>query len=374
MSSQSGKHDVNTGQDDLERQLAAVTAERDRYAKQLQALRAGAESILGNASFSESARAIFDYCRQITGATSGYVALLSDGGSRNELLFLESGGLHCNVDPDLPMPIRGLRAKAYQSGKPVYHNDFMGSEWAEMMPQGHIVLKNVLFAPLVTKGEAVGIIGLANKTDGFDEADAAVAGGFGQLAAIALQNSKDLEARDRAEAELNRLATTDSLTGLTNRRVFFQVGQEEVQRCKRYDRDLSCLMLDIDHFKSINDSHGHAFGDEVLKSLANCVKQTIREQDVATRIGGEEFGLLAPETGVDRATHLAERLLAEIQAIELDASGESIHFSVSIGVSERQTDEDDFSEVLRRADRALYQAKDAGRAIVRVNRAGEQPA
>ncbi|PLY00180.1 MAG: hypothetical protein C0623_07910 [Desulfuromonas sp.] len=161
--------------------------------EELRAIINGARSILGKRTFAASAREIFDHCSRLIGSTSGYVALLTDDGDENEVLFLEDGGAHCTVDPDLPMPIRGLREEAYQGNCAVYHNDFMNSDHAEMMPEGHMGLKNVMFSPLVIDGKTVGIIGMANKPGDFNDRDAEMATVFGELAAIALQNSRYLE-------------------------------------------------------------------------------------------------------------------------------------------------------------------------------------
>ena len=144
----------------------------------------------------------------MTGAQSGYVALLSDDGSENEVLFLEAGGLPCSVDPSLPMPIRGLRAQAYHTGRAVYHNDFMHSEWIKFMPEGHVTLKNVMFAPLNIGGKTVGIMGLANKPEDFVEADATLAGALGEVAAIALHNSRTLEQLEATNDKLERFNET----------------------------------------------------------------------------------------------------------------------------------------------------------------------
>lgn len=152
-----------------------------------------AHSILEKKSFTDAAHAIFDYCREMTGATSGYVALLSESGQENEVVFLESGGLPCSVDPELPMPVRGLRSVAYKLQEAVYENDFMNSEWVDFLPEGHVELRNVMFAPLNTGRKTVGILGLANKPGGFSNEDAEIAALFGELAALALQNSLLIE-------------------------------------------------------------------------------------------------------------------------------------------------------------------------------------
>jgi hypothetical protein len=191
--------------DGLVARLSEAIQEASLRGKELHAIMNGAKAVLGQKSFTEAARAIFDHCKDIVGATSGYVALLSDTGEENEVLFLEAGGLPCDVSPELPMPIRGLRAEAYHFNKAVFHNDFMNSEWVDLMPKGHVILKNVLFAPLVLEGKTVGIIGLANKATDFDDNDAKMATGFGALAAIALQNSRNLDERIIAEKQREKV-------------------------------------------------------------------------------------------------------------------------------------------------------------------------
>lgn len=208
--------------DEMNERLNVVIAESARRDKEIRALMSGAKTVLEQNGFKESARAIFDYCKDLIGATSGYVALLSEDGAENEVLFLEAGGLPCDVDPDLPMPIRGLRSEAYKSRKAVYHNDFMNSEWVNFMPKGHVILKNVMFAPLLLERKTAGVIGLANKASDFNDNDAKMATGFGELAAIALQHSRHLDERKQTENQRehmieelkNALAEVKKLSGL----------------------------------------------------------------------------------------------------------------------------------------------------------------
>jgi PAS domain S-box-containing protein len=191
------------------RDLEELLVTSNKRADEVAALLRGARSVLRHQEFQTTARKIFDECCDLIGASSGYVAMLSEDGSENELLFLEAGGLPCTVDPHLPMPIRGLREDAYRTNKAVYHNDFMNSKWVHLMPEGHVVLKNVMFAPLVLGGKTVGVIGLANKDGDFDDNDAKLATGFGELAAIALDNSSNLE--QRVEADQKRKAVIADL-------------------------------------------------------------------------------------------------------------------------------------------------------------------
>ena len=175
---------------------------------QADAFLAAARAILANDRFDDSARAIFDLLKEFIGATGGYVAMLSPDGSENDVLFLDSGGRPCTVDPSLPMPIRGLRAEAYRTGEPVYDNNFANSSWMDLMPSGHVDLDSVLFAPLNLDQRVVGLLGLANKSGGFSDADAQLAGELSEFVALALKTSRDramLEASERKHTE-SRLA------------------------------------------------------------------------------------------------------------------------------------------------------------------------
>jgi PAS domain S-box-containing protein len=192
--------------------MAAVILTRETETQQrsseIAALLESARAILEYRQFKYSARRIFDSCRSVIGATAGYVALLSEDGTENKVLFLDSGGDRCKVDPKLPMPIRGLHEEAYRSGKAVYCNDFSRSEWVKLMPQGHADLENVMFAPLVIEEKAVGLLGLANKPGGFTENDAHLSSAFGELAAIALFNSQTWESLEESKERFQSLAQT----------------------------------------------------------------------------------------------------------------------------------------------------------------------
>jgi len=177
-------------------------AGRLRHEAEISALLGASRAVLESREFKETARSIFDSCRGLIGAQAGYIALLSEDGSENEVVFLEPGGLRCTVDPSLPMPIRGLRGVAYQSAKAVYDNDFSGSEWVNFMPKGHVRLDNVLFAPLNLAGKTAGLLGLGNKPGGFTENDLRLASAFGEFAAIALRNSRLMGSLRESEKDL----------------------------------------------------------------------------------------------------------------------------------------------------------------------------
>ena len=168
----------------------ALEQSRHRSSKEISALLENYRTMLTHLRFIDIARILYDLCSTLIGSTAGYVALLDETCLENEILFLDSGGLPCTVNPDLPMPIRGLRAEAYRNTKTVYHNNFANSEWTDLMPEGHVRLNNVLFAPLVLEGKAVGVMGFANKPGDFLDSDVQLASLFANLAAVVLNNSK----------------------------------------------------------------------------------------------------------------------------------------------------------------------------------------
>lgn len=167
---------------------------------------------------------------------------------------------------------------------------------------------------------------------------------------------------ERRVLELDVLASTDALTGLANRRHFLERAKEELVRSKRYHLPMSFLMLDLDHFKAVNDTHGHDVGDEVLRALAAILKDAMRETDLAGRLGGEEFGALLIQTGADQARPVAERLNKAVREALVPAATGDVRFTVSIGITECKAGEEcSVEDLMKRADLALYRAKQTGR-------------
>lgn len=158
-----------------------------------------------------------------------------------------------------------------------------------------------------------------------------------------------------------KLARTDELTGLDNRRAFTEAGRRAIDQARRYNRPLSLIMFDIDAFKGINDTYGHVAGDLVLQEVGDAVRRSARAADVAGRLGGEEFGLLLPETGIADAVALAERLRADLAALAVPYDGRAISFTCSFGVTGWRDGIDRFDALLDEADKALYRAKRQGR-------------
>lgn len=192
-----------------------------------------------------------------------------------------------------------------------------------------------------------------------------------ELQEVNRQLQLEIEMRIRMEADLERLATTDSLTGTLNRRQLYRVGEQELERARRYGHPFSVIMLDIDHFKTINDRYGHTLGDRVIQQSVEILQQSLRVVDLIGRYGGDEFIIILPETPLPQAEETAERLRAAVAGQPVDTGETPITVSLSMGVSgltdAGRSRSVDFEILVLQADRALYQAKAAGRNRVAVS-------
>ena len=217
-------------------------------------------------------------------------------------------------------------------------------------------------APIHWGDEFLGVLSVAAfLPHRYTQADSDVLGMFATQAAIAIRNA-------RLYGTIEQLAVTDELTGLFNRRGFFQFGEREFERVLRFNRPLAALMFDIDHFKRVNDTRGHSAGDQVLRALADCFRQNTRGIDVAGRYGGEEFILLLPETLLPEAIQIAERLRQSIAGLSIPicpVNGGSVmvdvRITVSIGIAVMLPCIQNLTVLIERTDQALYRAKNSGR-------------
>lgn len=171
---------------------------------------------------------------------------------------------------------------------------------------------------------------------------------------------------ERANAQLEKLSRTDRLTGLLNRGAWEALAIAEFERHRRYQHPCALVMFDIDHFKQVNDTHGHPVGDDVIRHTAAVIQGSLRATDLGGRYGGEEFGLILPETDSDGAMLFAERLRAQIEAAVVATHGLEIRYTVSLGVAPLKPEILDYMQWLEAADHALYDAKHNGRNQVRL--------
>lgn len=164
-----------------------------------------------------------------------------------------------------------------------------------------------------------------------------------------------------ANEQLQKMSRTDGLTGLYNRRYWEEQCEHEYKRTKRSGGNASLIILDIDHFKSINDNYGHPAGDKVIKTMARIITTAIRETDIAGRYGGEEFTVILPDTDADKAFVVAERIRKLTEHLPVEYEGKSIKFTVSLGVAKLDPSYNSHSVWIDRADKGLYEAKESGR-------------
>ncbi len=272
-----------------------------------------------------------------------------------EFCKAEGAGMH------YPISEAGVWVDCIRERKPVIHNDYASLPDRKGMPEGHAAVVRELVIPTMRGGRVVSILGVGNKPFDYNEQDIKLVSYIADIVWTIVEHKQAEERIHQLNNRLERLAMTDELTGLANRRSFFLQGEAEIQRVLRYPAPLSLLMLDIDRFKSINDTYGHAVGDLILQRIADTLRVHIRETDVVARLGGEEFGILLLCTQAAGAVELAERLRLAVEQESYEFQGQRIRATISVGVAEYRSDMPDLDAVLHKADAAMYQAKSQGR-------------
>ncbi|MGH8970324.1 MAG: diguanylate cyclase [Actinomycetes bacterium] len=279
-------------------------------------------------------------------------------GAPDQIELVAEHGLHAAglSAPSGVVTGEGVLGRVIASGEPVRGRISSGP--AELTPtptEPHD--GDILAVPLRSMGAVLGVIALYDREDGrsFDAADDDALRTLAGQASIAVDNVQ-------LHQEAERLSTTDALTGLWNFRYLSMSLAREIERSSRFERPLAVLMLDLDHFKQVNDVHGHAAGDMVLRELAQRVQEQIREVDTFARYGGEEFVVVLPETTIEGAGQLAERICTAVrrQPFRADADG-TLAVTVSVGGSAFPAHGSSAATLMRAADRALYVAKHEGR-------------
>ncbi len=233
---------------------------------------------------------------------------------------------------------------------PEWHREMSGTEW----------IRSYIGAPIISGGKILGFISLDSETPNFFKPEHMTRlQVFANQAAIAIKNAQLYQ-------EMRHLAITDSLTGLYNRRYFFEFSENEIEQSRRYQKPLSMIMIDIDHFKMVNDRFSHQVGDQVLKSVVDICLSILRKADIMCRFGGEEFVVLLPETNIDAAGSAAVRMCEAISDAVIHTKNGDVKITMSIGVAGLEKDHDTLDSLIFAADKALYKAKMAGRNCVRI--------
>ena len=211
---------------------------------------------------------------------------------------------------------------------------------------------SVCYLPLITEGKSMGVLWMWG--EGIHESDMPTMSLFASQLAAALQNANLL-------TEVGRLAITDDLTGIYNRRYFFEMAEKKFAHAIKNKSPLSALLVVLDHFKKFNDSYGHVVGDQVLRASAQLMSSALRESDVLGRYGGEEFSIILPDTNNSAAIYVAERLLANVADVPIDTEAGKLSIQLSIGIAGLSKETPTLHSLISRADQAMYIAKSAGR-------------
>lgn len=291
------------------------------------------------------------------------IALLDEARAEIEYVYLVDG---VGSRPLMRVPVtRGLLGFICRSGISLRITgcdpEMEGWFGAEPFGEGEQPTGSLLAVALQVGGRVVGALSVqAEDSNAYTVDDLDVLEMFAATAAIALQNALLF-------ARVQQLATLDELTGVPNRRHFYELARQELERAVRYGHALSLLMLDVDYFKQINDTYGHGVGDRVLQTLAQRFRQGLRENDLIGRYGGEEFLVLLPETAGDRALQVAERLCELVRREPVATEEGLVAVSISIGIVSCACGRAATIEpLIDHADRALYEAKRSGRNQIRI--------
>jgi len=303
---------------------------------------------------------ILEKSTQFLQAEQGSIMLLDE--ERRELTVKAMKGLNKKIVELLKIrPGEGISGKVLSSGSPLVVADIEEDHRVVQEKRPRYKTKSFISIPLKIDGRTIGVLNIADKISGeiFSEEDLHLLVSIGAYASVAIERSRFYQKTE----ELKKISITDSLTGLLNRRYFQERISEEIERSRRHHLPLSLIMLDVDDFKSVNDTLGHPVGDEVLKIMARCLRNCIRTIDVAARYGGEEFTVILPQTSKADAQTIADRICAEVYRMDLPfAKGDrKLLLSVSLGLATYPEDAENLEDLIRNADVALYAAKSQGK-------------
>lgn len=360
---------------------------RNHQRQLLDLLNQAQTSFLLNRSVHDACEALFEPLLKISECTVGFIGVVQQGPQGEQHLLVptisEAGWHDHRVTPGsshtqredglLFTRLDNLFGHAVTANEVVMANHLPSHPASRGLPEGHAELKNFLGLPIRFDHKVVGMIGLGNRPSGFDDPLVQLLEPL-VVTLGTLFHARDQEtARVTAEQELQRLASRDALTGLSNRRHFFDVAAACLTQTRRYAAPLTVALMDLDHFKHINDTHGHAAGDAVLKVFAEVLRESLRDTDTPARIGGEEFAVLLTSTPQDEAIVALERIRAALDQRAIEFNGQLIYATVSIGAVQWRAEHHDVDAMLAHADEALYSAKRAGRNRVCLYRHEGQP-
>jgi diguanylate cyclase (GGDEF)-like protein/PAS domain S-box-containing protein len=302
---------------------------------------------------------LFDQCRAVLPVDVFYVAMFEEetGFIDHSLYFKD--GVFSKVEPRSIFANPGLSGAVIQERRTIYLPDSLSADAVDkyqMIRMSGTISRTYLGVPLIQRDRVIGVLSIQSyKPNAYGIEQIRLLETIANQASIAVQNANLFE-------QMRQMAITDAVTLLHTRRHFTVLGCGEIERALRYKHPLSALMIDMDHFKKVNDSYGHAAGDMVLQVVAQICLEEMRSSDIVGRWGGEEFSIILPETNSEGALQTAERIRRMVEEREIAINNNTtIHVTVSLGVSRLHSGCTRMEDLIEQADMALYQAKQAGR-------------
>src|ERR1041385_7013064 len=353
------KPEPTRAQQDLELEIQRLRNELEYRSRFTDSLQHFLERISG-ADPVKTYNSIINNLKELLQSERASLMMLDETAS--ELIMKAASGL--SADPATVSPVRvgeGVSGEVIDTGKAIIMTDLRMAGRKPAPAERHYKTNSFISYPITIGSRKVGVLNVTDKSGGgtYDEVDLSLLEIIGPQVALALERA---EWQERA-TEFQLMSITDALTALPNRRYLEERLAEELSRSKRYDYPMSFLMIDIDDFKAYNDKNGHQAGDLALQITAHCLKGALRQADVASRYGGEEFCILLPQTGMVEAGVIADRIRNRVSTTHFP-HGKSQplgRVTISVGVSTFAKNFDTPENVIAAADRALYQAKSLGK-------------
>ncbi len=329
----------------------------EQQAQELNALQKATSSLLSTLELPLLIGQILDAAQEaIPAAERAQLCLVNRPGEKNDKLTMaldDERIFHIQKPDNLQHPVNRLA-----NGQALLIPDAQDDALLRfLVPAEHQLqtIRSAVVAPLVRSEDFFGALSLTSSwPSAFSDASQRLLSSFAATATAAMHNAI-------LYSEIQNLATTDPLTGHLNRRTFFELGQREIDRARRFGRPLSAIMLDVDWFKQINDTYGHPAGDQVLVGLVDRCCHVIRRVDILGRYGGDEFAILLPEADSHLAGDIAERIRSAVSGSPLRTDAGLVPISISIGVAQTMPETVDLGVLLKQADEALYRSKQAGK-------------
>ena len=344
---------------------AQLFSDTARRAEEMRILYEIGLAITSGLGLEKTVRALYDQLKKVIPVDFFYLALVNQADDSIVFHAFDGQGKKLELPPLSLTEQPSLTRYTTEKGQTVYIPDVHAPD-AEfpyeltVKTPGDYDEDTHLGVPLILGTCVLGVLAMrAKQADAYTPEQIRLVETIASQASIAMDNARMFE-------EVQHLAVTDSLTGLFNRRYFFPYAQKEIERARRYQKPLSLIMMDIDHFKRVNDHFGHQTGDRALQMVARTCLAELRKVDVMCRFGGEEFIILLPETSKTKAGKAARRIRDAVSDARLAVNGGEVALTVSIGVAELDGGHADINALIQAADKALYQAKEAGRNEVMV--------